>query len=250
LRTGERAGVRPLRPLRRRRPRATARAPLSYPFYAVRAPLEAWIAAQALELDARFGGRCRLLDVGCGALPYKAMFDGHVSEYVGLDFVENPLAQLRGSAEALPVEDASFDVVLCTQVLEHCDDPARVVSELRRVTRPGGRVLASTHGVQVYHPSPTDHWRWTHTGLELLFTRNADWSAFSIVPGGGTSACIGMLLNCYIDLLAKRLHVLPLSVPVIATVNRLAEALDAASPQLRSFEPGTLIANYHITADA
>ena len=67
--------------------------------------------------------------------------------------------------EALPVEDSSFDVVLCTQVLEHCDDPDQAVRELRRVTRPGGRVLASTHGVQVYHPSPEDYWRWTHTGL-------------------------------------------------------------------------------------
>ena len=49
----------------------------------------------------------------------------------------NPAAELLGPVEALPVEDASFDVVLCTQVLEHCDDPAQAVRELRRVTAPG-----------------------------------------------------------------------------------------------------------------
>ena len=49
---------------------------------------------------------------------------------------------LDGTIESIPAEDASFDLVLCTQVLEHCDDPAQGVRELRRVTKPGGRVLA------------------------------------------------------------------------------------------------------------
>ena len=95
--------------------------------------------------------------------------------YVGVDVVENAMAELLGPVEDLPVDDASFDVVLCTQVLEHCDDPAQAVRELRRVTAPGGRVLASTHGVQVYHPSPHDYWRWTHEGLRRLFAEHAEW---------------------------------------------------------------------------
>ena len=111
------------------------------------------------------GPPVRVLDVGCGVKPYYPFFAGVASEYVGVDVVENPAAELLGPVEALPVADASFDVVLCTQVLEHCDDPAQAVRELRRVTAPGGRVLASTHGVQVYHPSPVDYWRWTHEGL-------------------------------------------------------------------------------------
>jgi len=229
---------------------ASLRGSLASPTYAVRAPLASWLASEAEKLDARFGAECRLLDIGCGQLPYASLFAGHVSEYVGLDFVDNPRAQLRGPAEALPVPDASFDVVLCTQVLEHCDDPARVVSELRRVTRPGGLVLASTHGVQVYHPSPVDHWRWTHTGLELLFRRNADWSGCSVAAGAGTTACVGMVVNLYLDLLAKRLRLRPLALPLIAAINRAAERLDAANPRLRSLEPGALIANFHIRADA
>jgi SAM-dependent methyltransferase len=228
----------------------TRSAELRSPTYAVRAPLATWLATEARELDERFGDGCRLLDVGCGSLPYATLFADHVSEYVGLDFVPNPLAQLHGPAEELPVEDASFDVVLCTQVLEHCDDPARVVAELRRVVRPGGRVLASTHGVQAYHPSPVDHWRWTHTGLELLFARNATWSACRVAPGSGTTACVGMVVNLYVDLLAKRLHVRRLAEPMIAAVNSLAEAIDARNPRLRSLVPGALIANFHVTADA
>src|SRR5581483_3713872 len=116
------------------------------------------------------------------------------SDYVGVDVVDNPAADLRGSVEALPVEDASFDVVLCTQVLEHCDDPAQAVRELHRVTRPGGRVLASTHGVQVYHPSPVDYWRWTHEGLRRLFATNARWSDLAVTPAAGTASALAMLL--------------------------------------------------------
>jgi SAM-dependent methyltransferase len=216
----------------------------------VRAPLAAWLAGEAQALDSRFGGACRLLDVGCGSLPYAPLFEGHVSEYVGLDFVDNPLAQLRGPAEQLPVADASFDVVLCTQVLEHCDDPARVVAELRRVTRPGGRVLASTHGVQTYHPSPVDYWRWTHAGLELLFTRSAEWSSCAVAAGSGTTACVGMVVNIYLDLLAKRVRLRPLAAPAIAATNRIAAAIDARNQRLRGLEPGALIANFHVTADA
>ena len=148
--------------------------------WVVRSALVRWLEREIEELERR--APLRILDVGCGVKPYFPLFAPIASEYIGVDVVENPLADLVGAVEHLPVDDASFDVVLCTQVLEHSDDPAQAVRELRRVTRPGGRVLASTHGVQWYHPSPNDHWRWTHTGLRLLFERNGDWSSLSIEP--------------------------------------------------------------------
>ena len=95
-------------------------------------------------------GRIRLLDVGCGQKPYEPLFAPYARSYVGVDPVENPQAELRGAVEDLPVEDASYDVVLCIQVFEHCDDPARAVSELARVTaagRPGARLDARRDGV-------------------------------------------------------------------------------------------------------
>ncbi|RPH55393.1 MAG: methyltransferase domain-containing protein, partial [Acidobacteria bacterium] len=91
-------------------------------------------------------------------------------------------ARLEASTEASQVVELrehrvahSGAFVVVEFLLEHVEDPARAVRELHRVTSPGGRVLASTHGVQVYHPSPTDYWRWTHAGLERLFRQNADW---------------------------------------------------------------------------
>jgi SAM-dependent methyltransferase len=223
--------------------------PLTSPTYAVRAPLARWLEVQAQALHARLGPY-RLLDVGCGDKPYLPFFERYASAYVGVDVVENPFAELIGPVEALPAEDASFDVVLCAQVLEHCDDPARAVSELRRVTRPGGRVLASTHGVMTYHPSPADYWRWTHAGLERLFRRNADWSAVSVSAASGTTACLGMTISLYLDLLAKRAHVRRPARYLVAGINRAAAGVDARVPALRELRPGSLIANYHVEADA
>jgi SAM-dependent methyltransferase len=219
--------------------------PLTSPTWVVRDALARWLRAQAEELAG--GEPVRILDVGCGPKPYYPFFAAVASEYVGVDVVENPAAELRGAVEALPVDDASFDVVLCTQVLEHSDDPAQAVRELRRVTRPGGRVLASTHGVQVYHPSPVDYWRWTHEGLRRLFSQNADWSSLSVEPAAGTASALAMLLGTYVEIALRRSA---LARGPVWALNRLGAALDARSAQLRDPVPGSLIPNLHVVARA
>jgi SAM-dependent methyltransferase len=212
------------------------------PNWSVRRPMARW-----LEHEGKAAAGLRVLDVGCGIKPYLPYFAGAAS-YVGIDVPGNPAADLHGSAEQLPIEDESFDVVLCLQVLEHVEDPARVVRELYRVTRPGGRVLAATHGTQVYHPLPEDHWRWTHTGLERLFAGNGSWRSVTVTPGAGTCACLGMLLATYIDLIAQRLHVVWAGRIVNAVVNRTAAAIDGRSRLLREPVPGSLHANFHVEA--
>jgi SAM-dependent methyltransferase len=219
--------------------------PLRSPTYAVRAPLAAWLRREASRLEPG----ARVLDVGCGVKPYYPFFAEAASEYVGVD-VDSSAADLYGSVEQLPVPDASFDVVLCTQVLEHADDPERAVRELRRVVAPAGRVLASTHGVQVYHPAPQDLWRWTHTGLERLFRANGEWTALTVAPGSGTTACVGMLLATYVHLLAKRTHASRAARPAVAAINAVAVAVDERVATLRDPRPGAIFANYHVTAVA
>jgi SAM-dependent methyltransferase len=215
--------------------------------YAVRAPLEAWLEREA-QRAARDFGTFRVLDVGSGSKPYFPYFEPHAREYVGVD-AQNAAADLRGTVESLPLPDGSFDVVLCTQVLEHCDDPPQAVRELRRVTAPGGRVLASTHGVQVYHPAPDDLWRWTHAGLERLFRENAEWASVSVRPGSGTAACLGMLVTHFIHLLAARLGLHRPARALVAAINSGAEALDRRSAHLSEPAPGTIFANYHVVAE-
>ena len=224
-----------------RRPRRTSIT------WGVRAPLVAWLAAEA-ERAAADLGRYRVLDIGCGFRPYEPLFAPHASEYVGVD-LDNPRADLQGTVEAVPVADGSFDLVLCTQVLEHADDPAAAVRELRRIAAPGGRVLASTHGTAVYHPAPNDHWRWTHTGLEQLFRRNAEWRSVTVTPGAGTAGCLALLLATYVDQIAQKAHARPLGYPAVWLLNSGGALVDRLSRTLREPVPGTIFANYHVVAD-
>ena len=223
--------------------------PPGTPTYALLKPLSDWLRAEAEAMHAA-RGPYRLLDVGSGVKPYAPWFEPFVSEHVGLDIDANPAAELHGTIESIPAEDASFDMVICTQVLEHCDDPAQGVRELRRVVRPGGRVLLSTHGVMVYHPAPHDLWRWTHEGLERLFLTNGSWSSVTVRPAAGTAATLALLLSIYVDLASRRAHVAPLGRAVIRALQAAGNAVDGRSARLRNPGPGTLHANYHVTAVA
>jgi SAM-dependent methyltransferase len=221
--------------------------PRSLPTYAVRAPLVRWLREEARSAHDALG-TYRLLDVGCGDKPYAPIFAPYVSAHIGVDTVENPHAELRGPVEALPVDDGTYDVALCSQVLEHVDDPAGAIRELGRALRPGGRLLLTTHGTYYYHPLPGDYWRWTHTGLEKVLRDNGEWASVTVTPASGTTACIAMLLNVYIDLAARRARVGALAKPVVAALNVTAAAIDGRSTRLRGPAPGSLHANYHVLA--
>jgi SAM-dependent methyltransferase len=101
------------------------------------------------------------------------------------------------------LESGTVDVVLCTQVLEHALDPREVVGEMRRVLRPAGIALLSTHGVFPYHGQPRDYWRWTHEGLERLF-HESGFGAVSVEATDGIASAILGAADFYAWTLADR----------------------------------------------
>ena len=105
------------------------------------------------------GPAVRLLDLGAGAGIVPQMnFKELVAHAAGVDLDErvcaNPFLHAGhiGAIESLPLPDQSFDVVVCDNVLEHLDQPARVFAEVRRVLRPGGVFLAKTPNRHHYMP--------------------------------------------------------------------------------------------------
>ncbi|HEY2777588.1 MAG TPA: class I SAM-dependent methyltransferase [Gaiellaceae bacterium] len=214
----------------------------SQPGWSVRQPLVDWLREEGTRAEGK-----RILDVGCGDKPYYPFFNT-AADYTGLDVQQNPNADLHGAAEAIPAPDDAFDLVICTQVLEHADDPALAVREMHRVTAPGGRILLSTHGTQVYHPNPGDYWRWTHTGLERLFRANGDWERVDVQPNAGTTSALAMLVARSLHLLAKRAGIAWAARPFVYVLNSSAAAIDAHVPSLREKRPGALFANLQVTA--
>lgn len=90
-----------------------------------------------------------LLDVGCGPEQFAREFAARGVRYVGLDVdahtvQAHPLASaVVGVGERLPFADASFDVVMSSNVMEHVRQPGLVADEMLRVAKPGGVVLIS-----------------------------------------------------------------------------------------------------------
>jgi ubiquinone/menaquinone biosynthesis C-methylase UbiE len=102
------------------------------------------------EFVRRFAHGREVLEVGCGTGLVLRRIQGFASKARGVDLSPGMLAKARergldvleGSATELPFEDSSFDVTCSFKVLAHVPDIERALSEMVRVTRPGGTVLA------------------------------------------------------------------------------------------------------------
>jgi SAM-dependent methyltransferase len=68
----------------------------------------------------------------------------------------------------IPVEAERFDMVLCTQVLEHVPNPQVVLAELARVLKPGGTLWLTAPFFYAPHELPHDYYRYTEEGLRRL----------------------------------------------------------------------------------
>ncbi len=141
----------------------------------------------------------RVLDIGCGHRPYRELFPG--SQYLGMDmpvsYGEGSSPDAWASAAALPFADGSFDCVVCTEVLEHLEDPARAVNEMRGVLRPGGCLLLSSPFIWPLHEQPRDFLRYTRFGLESLLMENGLEVVATIKRGGFWSVMVQLASDRY-----------------------------------------------------
>jgi SAM-dependent methyltransferase len=88
-----------------------------------------------------------------------------VPDYKNAGEVHRYLDHLRG------YDDASFDTVISTGLLEHLPDPGEFLVECARVLRPDGRLYVRVSSVFPVHVGPDDYFHMTPFGLELLLVR-------------------------------------------------------------------------------
>lgn len=182
--------------------------------------------------------RGSLVDVGCGAQPFRPLLPGHVA-YIGVDTVD---AERRFgyrtpdtryySGDRLPVEDASADCVLCTETLEHVLEPTPFLRELMRCLKPGGRLVLTVPFAARWHFVPYDYWRYTPSGLRHLLARAGYADVAVYARGGPVAVACYKVMGCILPLLlsahpsfplrwARRLLGLALS-PLLATAAAIA----------------------------
>lgn len=131
---------------------------------------ECWVKEQAAKINPA----SLVLDAGAGSCPYRQYFKH--CDYRTQDLALLPGEQLEGmkgygkldyisDIRALPVPSASFDAILCTEVLEHVPEPIKAVQEFARVLKPKGTLLLTVPLGSGLHQEPyhyyggfTPHW--------------------------------------------------------------------------------------------
>lgn len=88
-----------------------------------------------------------------------------------LEIEPGPGIDLVGSVEALPLDDATIDLVITQEVLEHVRNPFGAMSEIARVLKVGGKAYVQLPFMIGYHGCPDDFWRFTHSGMDELAAR-------------------------------------------------------------------------------
>ena len=113
-----------------------------------------------------------VLDAGAGRQVYRSKFAGMVYESADFERVDKQYAQSTYICDltAIPVEDARYDAILFTQVMEHLPDPIAVVRELNRVLKPGGTLLYTGPLFYEEHEIPFDFHRYTQFAVRRIFS--------------------------------------------------------------------------------
>ncbi len=204
------------------------------PFYFARAGLFDAMTEYAPKLSGR------LLDVGCGTKPYRALFS--VGSYVGLD-IDSDATRRRGIADhyydgiKFPFENASFDSILCNEVLEHVFNPDEFIKEIVRVLRPGGTLLLTVPFVWDEHEQPYDYARYSSFGLRALLEKQG-LKVTQQKKLGANASILFQLANAYLFKTTEGFSRLPrmlLTGSVMALINLLgllAARILPANPDL------------------
>jgi SAM-dependent methyltransferase len=147
----------------------------------------------------RVSPESRVLDVGAGPCRYRALF-AHC-EYYAQDFAKYEGSEkglladkdqwsygkldFVSDARSIPVVAASFDAVLCTEVLEHVPEPIAVVHEIARILRPGGKVLLAAPLGSGLHQEPYHYYGGYTPYWYYKFLAEAGFTEIQVVANGG-----------------------------------------------------------------
>jgi SAM-dependent methyltransferase len=130
-----------------------------------------------------------VLDIGSGGSSYDRYFVNRIT--VDIDPARNP--DVVGDAHSLPFPDEKFDIVICTEVLEHLKNPQKAIDEMWRVLKDEGMVILTTRFLFPLHDVPNDYWRYTKYGLQHLFS--SGWDILRIETETYSFSAIGALLQ-------------------------------------------------------
>ncbi|GAB1545557.1 hypothetical protein NUACC21_82330 [Scytonema sp. NUACC21] len=94
--------------------------------------------------------------------------------------------------ELSKIDDESFEMILCTGLLEHVPEPQNFINDLHRILKPGGKLIVHASAVYCYHEGPNDFFHFTPFSFKLLFSK---WSNITIRGSSQPFETIAILLQ-------------------------------------------------------
>lgn len=143
----------------------------------------------------------KILDLGCGSKPYASLFNKN--EYLGIDIISGghknsaKNSDLFFDGKIIPFVNNSFDVVICTQVLEHTEEPDQLLKEANRILKKNGILYITCPFVWPEHEIPYDFRRYTQYGLKKIFKENG-LTVEKISATTGIFGTTGQLLSVFL----------------------------------------------------
>lgn len=132
-----------------------------------------------------------ILDLGTGYGAYRPRLEQLASQYLAIDVQpHNSCLDALADGRQLPFPTATFDTIVCAQVLEHTPEPWHLLAQAHRVLRPGGKLIISVPHLSYLHAMPEDYYRYTNYGLTFLL-HQAGFQQVTVDPAGGVFALLG-----------------------------------------------------------
>jgi SAM-dependent methyltransferase len=105
----------------------------------------------------------KVADVGCGEQPFRSLIEELGGSYTGIDIAQNSAGTVEVVAgiESIPLPGDSFDLLVCSEVLEHVSDTSGAFAELARLCKTGGSIVVTTPFAYPLHEEPQDFVRLT-----------------------------------------------------------------------------------------
>jgi len=128
--------------------------------------LDTYMIDQISEIDQH----ARILDLGGHKSQKRGRFDiGKThTNVVNLNISDAKMPDILGAGEHLPFASEVFDVVICSEVLEHVPDPQAILRESVRVLKSGGQILITVPFLYRIHADPYDFGRYTESFWQLV----------------------------------------------------------------------------------
>jgi SAM-dependent methyltransferase len=182
----------------------------------------------------------RVVDIGGRIQPYRALLPNSI-QYCSVDLSITDLVNAVANAESLPFADNTFDLAMCTQMLEYAPHPKQVLSEIHRVLPPSGTLLLSAPSI-FPRDSGSDTWRFFPPAFRSLL---AGFSEVEILPEGGSAAGFLRTLNVFVRNSAKFEFLRrALDFSLVPLLNLLGMGLD----RLSRHRDGSFTVNYSVRA--